>query len=400
MAEERTMEQRGTGRRPASRRRARAQRKGGGVDIPLLIVMAGLMIFGLLMIFSTSAYNAGEDQASFLRMQLLAEVLGAVAIFVVFMMPYSFLKLLGGKRMRWVILGFAVFMLLLLKTPLGITAKGATRWIRLGPLRVQPAEIAKVAVIIFFAAHISEKPERINTLKGYLIPMGIATVLAGLVYGVSKNLSSAIIVMGIATLMMFLGTKDWKFQMVGYPALVAAAGYLMIQKVKNAPDPEALSFRYQRIMIWLDPNKYVTGNGYQTLQALYAIGSGGITGKGIGKGIQKLGTIPEVHNDMIFSVICEELGLVGAVVVLILFAILLYRCLLIALSSTDSYGMLLCMGVFLHIAIQVVLNILVVTNTMPNTGVSLPFISYGGSSVSFLMAEMGLVLRVARENEV
>ena len=278
--------------------------------------------------------------------------------------------------MRWVILGFAVFMLLLLKTPLGITAKGATRWIRLGPLRVQPAEIAKVAVIIFFAAHISEKPERINTLKGYLTPMGIAT------------------------LMMFLGTKDWKFQMVGYPALVAAAGYLMIQKVKNAPDPEALSFRYQRIMIWLDPNKYVTGNGYQTLQALYAIGSGGITGKGIGKGIQKLGTIPEVHNDMIFSVICEELGLVGAVVVLILFAILLYRCLLIALSSTDSYGMLLCMGVFLHIAIQVVLNILVVTNTMPNTGVSLPFISYGGSSVSFLMAEMGLVLRVARDNEV
>ena len=399
MAEGRSTEAREE-RRNTERRRTRAQQKNNSIDIPLLIVMAGLMIFGLLMIFSTSAYNAGEDQASFLRTQLLAEVLGTVAIFLVVMMPYSFLKFLGNNKVRWIILGFAIFMLLLLKTPLGITAKGATRWIRLGPLRVQPAEIAKVAVIIFFASYISEKPEWINTLKGYFHMMGVAGVLGVLVYGVSKNLSSAIIVMGIATLMMFLATKDWKFQMIGYPALVFLAGSALIKYVKNHPDPESLSFRYQRILIWLDPAKYVTGNGYQTLQALYAIGSGGITGKGIGKGIQKLGTIPEVHNDMIFSVICEELGLVGAVVVLILFAILLYRCLLIAFSAKDSYGMLLCMGVFLHIALQVVLNILVVTNTMPNTGVSLPFISYGGSSVSFLMAEMGLVLRVARENEV
>ena len=399
MAEGRSTEAREE-RRNTERRRTRAQQKNNSIDIPLLIVMAGLMIFGLLMIFSTSAYNAGEDQASFLRTQLLAEVLGTVAIFLVVMMPYSFLKFLGNNKVRWIILGFAIFMLLLLKTPLGITAKGATRWIRLGPLRVQPAEIAKVAVIIFFASYISEKPEWINTLKGYFHMMGVAGVLGVLVYGVSKNLSSAIIVMGIATLMMFLATKDWKFQMIGYPALVFLAGSALIKYVKNHPDPESLSFRYQRILIWLDPAKYVTGNGYQTLQALYAIGSGGITGKGIGKGIQKLGTIPEVHNDMIFSVICEELGLVGAIVVLILFAILLYRCLLIAFSAKDSYGMLLCMGVFLHIALQVVLNILVVTNTMPNTGVSLPFISYGGSSVSFLMAEMGLVLRVARENEV
>ena len=399
MAEGRTAEAREE-RRHIERRRTRAPHKNNSIDIPLLIVMAGLMIFGLLMIFSTSAYNAGEDQASFLRTQLLAEVLGAVAIFLVVIMPYSFLKFLGNNKVRWIILGFAIFMLLLLKTPLGITAKGATRWIRLGPLRVQPAEIAKVAVIIFFASYISEKPEWINTLKGYFHMMGVAGVLGVLVYGVSKNLSSAIIVMGIATLMMFLATKDWKFQMIGYPALVFLAGSALIKYVQNHPDPESLSFRYQRILIWLDPAKYVTGNGYQTLQALYAIGSGGITGKGIGKGIQKLGTIPEVHNDMIFSVICEELGLVGAVVVLILFAILLYRCLLIAFSATDTYGMLLCMGVFLHIALQVILNILVVTNTMPNTGVSLPFISYGGSSVSFLMAEMGLVLRVARENEV
>ncbi|MBR3515105.1 MAG: FtsW/RodA/SpoVE family cell cycle protein [Lachnospiraceae bacterium] len=399
MAEGRSTEAREE-RRNTERRRTRAQQKNNSIDIPLLIVMAGLMIFGLLMIFSTSAYNAGEDQASFLRTQLLAEVLGTVAIFLVVIMPYSFLKFLGNNKVRWIILGFAIFMLLLLKTPLGITAKGATRWIRLGPLRVQPAEIAKVAVIIFFASYISEKPEWINTLKGYFHMMGVAGVLGVLVYGVSKNLSSAIIVMGIATLMMFLATKDWKFQMIGYPALVFLAGSALIKYVQNHPDPESLSFRYQRILIWLDPAKYVTGNGYQTLQALYAIGSGGITGKGIGKGIQKLGTIPEVHNDMIFSVICEELGLVGAVVVLILFAILLYRCLLIAFSAKDSYGMLLCMGVFLHIALQVVLNILVVTNTMPNTGVSLPFISYGGSSVSFLMAEMGLVLRVARENEV
>ena len=399
MAEARTAEERAARRRTV-RKRPHTQHKNNSIDIPLVIVMAGLMIFGLLMIFSTSAYNAGEDQASFLRMQLVAEGLGVIAILIIVLFPASIPKWLGGKTMRWVILAIAVGMLLLLKTPLGITAKGATRWIRLGPVRVQPAEIAKIAVIIFFASFISEKPERVNTMKGYFGTLAIAGVLAILVYGVSKNLSSAIIIGGIAVLMLFLATKEWKFQTIGYPALVFAAGYLLIQKVKNHPDPESLSFRYQRIMIWLDPAKYVTGNGYQTLQALYAIGSGGLTGKGIGKGIQKLGTIPEVHNDMIFSVICEELGLVGAGVVLILFAILLYRCLLIAFSSTDSYGMLLCMGVFLHIAIQVILNILVVTNSMPNTGVSLPFISYGGSSVSFLMAEMGMVLRVARENEV
>ena len=399
MAEARTARERGENRRRA-RKREHMPHRNNSIDIPLLIVMAGLMIFGLLMIFSTSAYNAGEDQASFLRMQLVAEGLGIGAIVFIVLMPYQFLKFLGGKTTRWVILAVAVGMLLLLKSPLGITAKGATRWIRLGPVRVQPAEIAKIAVIIFFASFISEKPERVNTLKGYFFTLGIAGVLSALVYGVSKNLSSAIIIAGIAVLMLFLSTKDLKFQMLCYPSLVFAAGYYLVQKVKNHPDPESLSFRYQRIMIWLDPAKYVTGNGYQTLQALYAIGSGGITGKGIGKGIQKLGTIPEVHNDMIFSVICEELGLVGAVVVLILFAILLYRCLLIAFSCRDSYGMLLCMGVFLHIAIQVILNILVVTNSMPNTGVSLPFISYGGSSVSFLMAEMGMVLRVARENEV
>ncbi len=398
MAEGRTAEERGAQRRTAHKR-PRVSHRNNSIDIPLLIVMAGLMIFGLLMIFSTSAYNAGEDQASFLRMQLLAEGLGIVAILFIVSLPYSFIKFLGRPVPRLVILAVAVVMIFLLKTPLGITAKGATRWIRLGPLRVQPAEIAKVAVIIFFASFISEKPERINTLKGYAIAMTIAGGMAGLVYVFSKNLSSAIIIGGISVLMLFLSTKEWKFQMFGYPAVVAAVVYYAVHKVQTVADPESLSFRYQRVMIWLDPAKYVTGNGYQTLQALYAIGSGGLTGKGIGKGIQKLGTIPEVHNDMIFSVICEELGLIGAIVVLILFAILLYRCLNIALSCKDSFGMLVCMGVFLHIAIQVVLNIMVVTNSMPNTGVSLPFISYGGSSVSFLMAEMGLVLRVAREND-
>ncbi|MBR1472133.1 MAG: FtsW/RodA/SpoVE family cell cycle protein [Lachnospiraceae bacterium] len=383
-----------------AKRTGRPRPAGNGIDIPMLIVMAGLMLFGLLMIYSTSAYNAGEDPASFLRTQLLAEGLGVVAIILIVLMPYRVLEFLGKPPARYILIGVAIFMMLLLKTPLGITAKGATRWIRLGPLRVQPAEIAKVALIVYLAGYISEAPKRVNTKLGYGLPMGVAVLLAGLVYGVSKNLSSAIIIMGIAVMMLFLATKEWKWQLICYPGLASVAIWGVLKYVNSVDDVTKLNYRFKRILIWRDPGAYLLDNGYQTLQALYAIGSGGITGKGIGKSVQKLGTIPEVHNDMIFSVICEELGLIGAIVVLVLFAVLLYRCLLIAFSAADSYGMLICMGVMLHIAIQVILNILVVTNTMPNTGVSLPFISYGGSSVVFLLAEMGLVLRVARENEV
>lgn len=378
------------------------KRRGNNkIDVALLVVMTGLIVIGLLMIYSSSAYNAGgDDPQKFFKAQLRAEVLGAVAMLVVTFIPYKLLRKLGSAPYRYFVLGFALLTVLALLTGLGHTAKGATRWIQIAGMRVQPAEIVKIAVIVYLAGYISEAPDRINHIRGYLAGFGVAALAAGMVYGISSNLSSAIIIGGIAVLMLFVGTKDWFWQILIYLGLLAGVIFVVFIIIKNTDDISHLDFRFKRIMIWRHPEAFLLDNGYQTLQALYAIGSGGFTGKGIGASVQKLGTIPEVHNDMIFSVICEEMGLVGAAVILILFLLLIYRCLRIALGSHDSFGMLLCVGVMFHIAIQVILNILVVTNTIPNTGVSLPFISYGGSSAVFLMTEMGLVQRVARESEL
>ena len=367
-------------------------------DMPMIVVMLGLMILGLLMIYSTSSYNsAATDQTGYLKKQLLAEGMGVVAMFFVCIVPYDLLLKLRKQPLRYLplVVGFLSVMLLL--TPLAHTAKGATRWVQFGGLNVQPAEIVKLCMIIYLAAYISEAPEAVDTVKGYLKPFGVTAFFAGIIYVISQNLSSAIIIMGIGVLMLFAASKKWLWQLLLYPGLLIGAVMVVLHKVNSTADISTLGYRYRRILVWQNPGAYLLDNGFQTLQALYAIGSGGLTGKGIGKSVQKLGTIPEVHNDMIYSVLCEELGLVGAVLLIILFGILLYRCLIIGLHSKDSFGMLVCLGVMIHIAIQVALNILVVTNTIPNTGVSLPFISYGGSSVVFLMAEMGLVLRISRE---
>ncbi|MCR4642180.1 MAG: FtsW/RodA/SpoVE family cell cycle protein [Lachnospiraceae bacterium] len=366
-------------------------------DMPMIVVMLGLMILGLLMIYSTSSYNsAATDQTGYLRKQLLAEGMGIVAIFFVCMVPYELLLSFRKPPLRYIPLVVAFLSMMLLLTPLAHSAKGATRWVQFGGLNVQPAEIVKLCIIIYLAAYISDVPEAVDTLKGFLKPAGVTVFFAGVIYVISKNLSSAIIIAGIGVLMLFAASKKW-WQLIAYPGLVVTAALLVLHKVNSTTDISTLGYRYRRILVWQNPGAYLLDNGFQTLQALYAIGSGGLTGKGIGKSIQKLGTIPEVHNDMIYSVLCEELGLVGALVVVTLFGILLYRCLIIGLHSKDSFGMLVCLGVMVHIAIQVALNILVVTNTIPNTGVSLPFISYGGSSVVFLLVEMGLVLRISRE---
>ena len=233
--------------------------------------------------------------------------------------------------------------------------------------------------------------------------MAVTGLSAGLVYKISNNLSSALIIGGIGVLMIFVSTKDWAKQIIGYTLIIVLGIWFMISKAHSAQaagQVDTLKFRYKRILIWEDPTNpdfYYEG-AFQTLQGLYAIGSGGVFGKGIGKGIQKLDKIPEVHNDMIYSAICEEMGLIGAAVVMLLLGTMVIRCFMLAMKARDTYGMLLCMGVMLHIAIQTILNVMVVTNTMPNTGVSLPFISYGGSSALFLMMEVGLVLRVGRNS--
>ena len=393
-------------KRKKHRRKKRPQKEAVVIPDPAtLIALFALMIIGAIMVYSTTSYTTDLNaQSNFLRKQLTAELIGIVGIAFVYLVPYDFIRMFGGKFWRRLILIASAGSILLLKTSMGKTVNGATRWLELGPLgQVQPAEIVKIAVLVFIAGYIAEKKEEINDLKTYGLPLIVTVGMAGLVYLISNNLSSAIIIAGIGVLMLFAATKDWKWQIIIYAALLVIAVWALISKAHAeaaAGNIDNMKFRYKRILIWEDPTNpdfYYEG-AFQTLQGLYAIGSGGVTGKGVGKGIQKLDKIPEVHNDMIYSAICEETGLVGATVVLFLLGLIVYRCLMIALNARDTYGMLLAAGVMIHIALQTILNVMVVTNTMPNTGVSLPFISYGGSSALFLMLEVGLVLRVARHN--
>lgn len=348
-------------------------------DYSLLLIVCFLVCFGLVMLYSTSAYNGQvkfADGAYYLKKQLLADVLGIAVMAVIAKIDYRIWKSF------WFLAYVAAFGLCTLVLFVGQELNGAKRWLKLGPLSFQPSEMAKVAIIIFLATVISRMPKQMGKftalVKVMLLVMPMVVIVA------SENLSTAIIILGIAICLVFVSSpKYMQFIVMGGVVIVFGAAFIMLE-----------SYRAERLMIWLNPEKYE--KGYQTLQGLYAIGSGGLFGKGIGASMQKLGFVPEAQNDMIYSIICEEMGLFGAVCVILLFLVLIWRFMVIASNAQDLYGALVVTGVLAHIAIQVILNIAVVTNTIPNTGISLPFISYGGTSVAFLLAEIGLVLSVSR----
>ena len=346
------------------------------------------------MIYSVSSYEAHakyNDAAFFLKKQLLSSIIGLVAMMVVANIPYK----LWAKVST---LGCVFSLLLILAVPfVGIESHGAKRWLPVPGtgLTIQPAEIAKLCMILFLANTVCLMGKSIQKIRGMLFLIVLSLHMVICVWQFTDNLSSAIIILGISVFMIFVASPDYKgFFILGTLAAGAVVGLVYyISKLSMSDD---MHFRFKRILTWLNPEAYANDTGFQTLQALYAIGSGGIVGKGLGQSMQKLGFIPEAQNDMIFSIICEELGLFGAMVVIIMFLLLLWRMMLIANNAPDLYGALIVVGVMGHIAIQVILNIAVVTNTIPNTGISLPFISYGGTSVLFLMIEMGLVLNVAK----
>ena len=258
---------------------------------------------------------------------------------------------------------------------------GSKRWLSLGPFSFQPSEYVKVALIVFLAWLVTRNAKKIGKLSTLFRIMLFALPVVGLVG--ASNLSTAVIILGIAVILIF--TASPKYGQFIWMA-VTGTGFMAVFLGLE-------SYRLERIAIWQNPEKYE--KGYQTLQGLYAIGSGGLFGKGLGSSIQKLGFVPEAQNDMIFSIICEELGLVGAVLVILLFFLLIWRFFVIASHAPDLFGALIAAGAMGHMMIQVILNIAVVTNTIPNTGITLPFISYGGTSVVFLLVEMGLVFSVA-----
>ena len=349
------------------------------IDYVLLILVLLLVVFGLVVLYSTSAYNGRvkfADPAYYLRKQFFATSIGLFSMYLVSCMDYRRLQ-----NYAWIGYGIAL-MLSTAVLVVGREYNGSKRWLALGPLSFQPSEYAKLAVVVLLAAIVSRNASHMKSWKYMFLVILLILPVVGLVG--SNNLSTAIIILGIAVILIFVANPQFlPFLWIGGTGVGFIGIFLSLE-----------SYRLERLAIWRNPELYE--KGYQTMQGLYAIGSGGLFGVGLGESMQKLGFVPEAQNDMIFSIICEELGLTGAVAVLVIFGLLIWRLMVIATWTKDLFGTLLAAGVMGHIMIQVILNVAVVTNTIPNTGITLPFVSYGGTSVVFLLLEMGIALSVSR----
>lgn len=351
-------------------------------DMVLLTDILLLVAVGLLILYSASAYN-GEvrfhDSFYYLKKQAFAMSLGLACMYAAFSVDYHIWERLAVPAyLLAVVLSIAVMFF-------GKEYNGSKRWLSLGPLSFQPSEFAKLALIVFLAWAVSRSAGKMSSLWGMLKILLLALPIVGLVG--ASNLSTAIIILGIAVILIF--TASPKYAQFFWMAAVGI-GFMTIFLSME-------SYRLERLAIWRNPEKYE--KGYQTLQGLYAIGSGGLFGRGFGSSIQKLGFVPEAQNDMIFSIVCEEFGLIGSLLLIILFFVMIWRFYVISTHAADLFGALLAAGAMGHIMIQVILNIAVVTNTIPNTGITLPFVSYGGTSAMFLLAEMGLILNVSGNGE-
>ena len=347
-------------------------------DDTLLVTVLVLVIAGLVLLTSISAFNGNvkiHDSFYYLKKQGFATGLGLVGMAVISRIDYHrWIPLAVPGYLLSILLGVAVLLF-------GEEYNGSKRWLSLGPVSFQPSEFAKVAVIVFLSWLIEKNIKKMGKFKSIVLTMLTILPIVGLVG--ASNLSTAIIILGIGAVMIFTASPKY---LQFFWMIAGGAGFMTIFLALE-------SYRLERIAIWRNPEKYE--KGYQTLQGLYAIGSGGLFGRGLGNSVQKLGFLPEAQNDMIFSIICEELGLVGAGILIGVFLILIWRFFVIAAKAEDLTGALIATGAMAHMMIQIILNIAVVTNSIPNTGITLPFISYGGTSVVFLLLEMGLVLSVS-----
>ena len=361
-------------------------------DYNLVAVIILLIGFGLVMLYSTSSYAAqmqqGDDMYYF-KKQALISIACIIAAIGASFVDYHIFWYVGS----W-LYGASVILIALVLTPLGVKLNGARRWLNLG-IQFQPAEIAKLAVIVLVPVLIIKMGKNFKGLRAVLVPFAVGFAVALETFLITSNLSTAFIIMAITCVIIFVAhPKTWPFLAV--LAAGAVVVFLIVLSIKHSVSAGG-DFRSMRVLVWLDPESYRSEGGWQIIQALYALGSGGFFGKGLGNSAQKMGFLPEAQNDMIFSIVCEELGVFGGIMIIFLFGYMLYRLLFIARNAKDEYGALIAAGIFAHIALQVILNISVVINLIPTTGITLPFISYGGTSVLFLMAEMALALSVSRQ---
>ena len=362
----------------------------GKLDITFLSFVLLLLTIGLVMLFSASyaySYEYYQNSYKFISRQAAFAAVGLCLMFFISKIDYHF-----WRKFAWAIFLISTLLLIvLLALPPMVSGMDVKRWIVIGPLNFQPSEIAKFSIILLFSSLIAAHQ---HEMKGFKFILFLGLILAftcGLIV-LEPHVSATVLVFAIGVTLLFIGgmQKRWIIGGIG-----AGAGAVALAFATNV-----ISYGSSRIKYWRDPWLDATGKGFQTIQSLLAIGSGGILGRGIGQSRQKYLWVPEPHNAFIFSIVCEELGLVGAIVIILLFALLVWRGFTIAMRCPDKFGSLLAIGLTFQVGLQAMLNIWVVTNTIPNTGISLPFFSYGGSSLVILLAEMGIVLSVSRSADI
>ena len=361
------------------------KKRRGSLDLPLLLLVIVLLTVGVIMVLSASfarAYYEGNNPTYIFTRQLIFAVTGVGLMYVV-----SKIRVNTFRRWSMMLLFVAIIMLALVLI-IGIVGGGSRRWINLGFTTFQPSEIAKIGVILAYATMICKTPKKqMKTFRHGILPFGIvAAIIVGLLV-LEPHLSASIIIIGITGIMIIAGGANLKW--IGGAVLAVSA--LVVLAILVLP------YAQDRVTAWLHPENDPLDSGFQVLQSLYAIGSGGLLGVGLGQSRQKYMYLPEEHNDYIFPIICEELGFIGAMLILMLFALLIIRCFWIALHAKTKYGSLISTGIAGLLAMQVFLNVAVVTNLIPSTGISLPFFSYGGTALWIQMIEMGIVLSVSRD---
>ena len=358
------------------------------MDLPFLLLILTLVAFGLVILGSASwavgLYRRGDAYA-YLRPQLLFAAVGLAALWAASRVDYHIYH-----RLAWPLLGLSLVLLtVVLFMP---EYNGCKRWIVLPGLgTLQPSEIAKFSVVLVFSHIIALNQSRMDQFRVGVLPFAAILGVVAVLMLLEPHLSGTLLILAIGAVLMFVGGTGLRwFGLAGAGALTALSLALVLL-------PDLVPYATDRLSSWLDPFADPLGDGHQTIQSLYAIGSGGATGLGLGNSRQKHLYVPEPQNDFIFSILCEELGFVGAALVLVLFFLLLWRGLVIAVRAPDKFGALLAVGFVVQVCLQAVLNIAVVTNTIPNTGISLPFFSSGGTSLMMLLGEMGIVLSVSRQ---
>ena len=364
--------------------------KSGKIDITFLSIVLILLTVGLVMLFSASyAYSLEyyDNSYRFISRQAIFAVVGVALMLAISRIDYHI-----WRKFAWVIFAVAILLLIvLLILPPMVDGMNVKRWFVMGPINFQPSEVAKFAIILLFSSLIAGNYKEMKKL-GFVAFLFVILLVTAVLIVAEPHLSATLLVLAIGVVLMIVGGLAKKFIVGG--AIAGAVGIVgfMISG--------AISYVADRLTYWRDPWSDATGKGFQTIQSLLAIGSGGILGRGIGQSRQKYLWVPEPHNDFIFSIVCEELGLIGAVAIIILFCLLIWRGFYVAMHAKDKFGSLLAIGLTFQVGLQAMLNIWVVTNTIPISGISLPFFSYGGTSLLILLCEMGLVLSVSRGSDI